>query len=633
MKDINYKEIKLKVGLEIHQQLATNHKLFCNCGINNLENDSNSIKFMRKFKPTQSELGQFDTAAIFEFHKNIISTYIADNSNSCLVESDEEPPHELNQEALDIALTICLLLKSNIIDELHTMRKMVIDGSNTAGFQRTVIISTDGELQHKNNKIPILAINLEEDAAKIIKKTGNKANYNLNRLGVPLIEIALAPVETNPKEIEHIALSLGQLLRSTGKVSRGIGTIRQDVNISILNGPVIEIKGVQKLESMSDIIDYEAKRQYSLNLLMKDIKNRNINSSNIEFKIEELREIFQNSENKIIRDNLNKNGVILGLKVSNFKGLLNKEYFQGIKLGKEIAEIAKTLGFGGIFHSDELPNYKITEGEVNKINKKLSCSENDSFILITGTSKNINNALNSIKNRIIQAINEIPEETRSPTVDNKTKFIRPRPGKARMYPETDITLVIIENNRISRLKSELPEPYHKQIDNFKNKYNLNNKLTNQIFDSKNRKLFEIITNKTNIDTNLIVIVLTEIFVSMERNKIDVKNISEEKIIEVFKLLENKSIAKEALENVFTTLANEKELKVKDVTERLNLKKINKQQLEEIIDEIIRDKKELIIEKREYAFKIIMGIVMEKVRGKIDGKEVSEIIARKIRDVK
>ena len=323
MKDINYSEIKLKVGLEIHQQLATDHKLFCNCEISNVENNSDNIEFMRKFKPTQSELGQFDTAAIFESHKNIISTYTADNMNSCLVESDEEPPHELNQEALDIALTICLLLKSNIIDELHTMRKMVIDGSNTAGFQRTVIISTDGELQYKNYTIPILAINLEEDAAKIIKKIGNKSNYNLNRLGIPLIEIALAPVETSPKEIEHIALSLGQLLRSTGKVSRGIGTIRQDVNVSILNGPVIEIKGVQKLEAMADIIDYEAKRQYSLSLLMKEIKKKNINSSNIKFKMEKLEEIFQNSENKIIRNSLENNGTILGLKVSNFKGLLN----------------------------------------------------------------------------------------------------------------------------------------------------------------------------------------------------------------------------------------------------------------------------------------------------------------------
>ena len=633
MKDINYSEIKLKVGLEIHQQLATNHKLFCNCEISNTENNSDNIEFMRKFKPTQSELGQLDAAAIFESHKNIISTYTADNINSCLVESDEEPPHELNQEALDIALTICLLLESNIIDELHIMRKMVIDGSNTAGFQRTVIISTDGELQYKNDKIPVLAINLEEDAAKIIKKTGNKSNYNLNRLGIPLIEIALAPVETSPKEIEHIALSLGQLLRSTGKVSRGIGTIRQDVNVSILNGPVIEIKGVQKLEAMSDMIDYEAKRQYSLNLLMKEIKNRNINSSNIKFKIEKLEEIFQNSENKIIRNDLKDNGTILGLKISNFKGLLNKEYFPGIRLGREISEIAKTFGFGGIFHSDELPDYKITENEIDRINKKLECNKDDSFILITGTLSSINNALDSIRNRIIQAINEIPEETRVPTIDNKTRFIRPRPGKARMYPETDITPVIIEKARILKLKSTLPEPYHKQINNFKSKYNLNDKLTNQIFDSENKKLFEKLTKETSINPNLIAVTLTEIFVSIERNNINVKNISEEKVIKVFKLLENKSIAKEALENIFTLLANEEKLKVNDVIEKLNLKKMNKQQLEKIIDKIIKNKKELIIEKRENAFKIIMGIVMQKVRGKIDGKEVSEIIKEKMMNVK
>jgi glutamyl-tRNA(Gln) amidotransferase subunit E len=235
-------EIILKVGFEIHQQLATKNKLFCNCKC--LEAENYDFTFLRKLRPARSELGSYDRASIFEFTKMSTIKYHSSYTASCLVEADEEPPHEINRDAMDTALIISLALNSNIIDEINVMRKIVIDGSNTSGFQRTMLISYGGYLQVNGKKIGVQTICLEEDSGKLLSDNGKFKEYGLDRLGIPLIEIALEPVIGTPTEIVKIALTLGRLLRASKRVARGLGSIRQDVNISINNGKgIVEIKG------------------------------------------------------------------------------------------------------------------------------------------------------------------------------------------------------------------------------------------------------------------------------------------------------------------------------------------------------------------------------------------------------
>src|SRR5208337_478414 len=231
--EIDYEKIGLKVGLEIHQQLDTSAKLFCSCKPQ-LFKEEPEITFLRRLRPTQSELGQVDPAAFFEFQKGVKILYQANRATSCLVEMDEEPPHPLNPEAVETVLSIALLMKAKPVDEVHVMRKTVIDGSNTTGFQRTCVIALDGEIKVGEKTVPIQHAGLEEDAArKTGEETGNVAIYRIDRLGIPLVEIATAPVIKSPKEAEEVALAIGRILRATGKVIRGLGTIRQDINISI----------------------------------------------------------------------------------------------------------------------------------------------------------------------------------------------------------------------------------------------------------------------------------------------------------------------------------------------------------------------------------------------------------------
>lgn len=260
-KKINYKTLKLKAGLELHNQLNTKHKLFCNCSTD-MKEKTPIRTVTRKLHPVASELGAVDSAAQFEYLRDRNFHYQVFNNETCLVDLDEEPPHNINQEALYIALQISLLLNCEIPNELHIMRKTVIDGSNTSGFQRTVIVGMNGHISYKGKRIPITQVSLEEDAGAIVGEENNKVTYRLNRLGVPLVEIDTGILENfTPMEIQEIAYSIGIMARSTGKTKTGLGTIRQDVNVSIRNGPRIEVKGVQELSLLSKIVEFEVQRQ------------------------------------------------------------------------------------------------------------------------------------------------------------------------------------------------------------------------------------------------------------------------------------------------------------------------------------------------------------------------------------
>ena len=401
MSELEIDKIGLKVGLEIHQQLDTKKKLFCNC--KSVENTEYTGKFTRKLRASKSELGKIDPAALFESSKSKSMVYYENQNSNCLVEKDEEPPHNLDIKAKEIVLLVSSALNSKIFSEIHVMRKTVIDGSNTSGFQRTMLVAQGGNIEVKGIKVGVQSICLEEDAAKLIKDENDYRFFSLDRLGVPLIEIALEPVSCNPKMVKEIALSLGRLLRVTKKVARGIGTIRQDVNVSIDSGGIVEIKGVQQLEQLEKIIEYEAKRQYGLKLIsekINSISRKDIDQKDDVFLITNL---LQNCNSKIIKKSLENGNVIKAIKVEKFAGLFGFEPYSGIRLGKEIGQLVRFFGIGGVFHSDELPNYGIENNDIQNIRKYLELEEDDAFLIITGKNPALEHAINSIINRIKDA--------------------------------------------------------------------------------------------------------------------------------------------------------------------------------------------------------------------------------------
>ena len=621
---------KLKVGLEIHQQLASKNKLFCDCKI--IESNEYDFTFKRNLRPTQSEMGSYDQAALFESKKIKTVKYQSSKNANCLIESDEEPPRTVNNEALELVLTISLALNCTIEDELHIMRKIVIDGSNTTGFQRTILVGRNGFLEVEGIRVGIQSVCLEEDAARIInedkKEDENKA-YSLDRLGIPLIEIALEPISNSPIFVTNVAQTVGRLLRSTKKVTRGLGSIRQDVNISTENGPVVEVKGVQQLSQLPLVIEYERKRQDALNQIANELKKRDIDESSFIDNVTDVTQLLSKSSSKVVKKILTGDSRFTAFVLRRFKGILSFEPYPGIRLGKELGDLVKVYGIGGIFHSDELPNYGITTGDVESISDVLRMDKNDAFVLIGGPTKSLNTVLLELFARIKKGFSGIVPETRSARLDGVTVFSRPKPGSSRMYPETDIPYISIDEGKLKQLSQDTPQQWNEIIDQICKKYNINKTLAENIFDSKYFSLFEKIVSHTSTSPSFVISKLTEDLVSMEREGYDSSILSEDVLFCLFTELDNSRITKESIPLVIEKLLKNESMDVDEIISSFGTESISEGYVDQTISKIIHENSNVISQKGLDSVGLLMGRCMEVLRGKIDGEKVNKKLIAKL----
>ena len=621
---------KLNVGLEIHQQLGSKNKLFCDCKIN----DSNEydFTFKRNLRPTQSEMGSYDQAALFESKKIKTVKYQSSKNANCLIESDEEPPKMVNNEALEFVLTISLALNCTIEDELHVMRKIVIDGSNTTGFQRTILVGRNGFLEVEGVRVGIQSVCLEEDAARIInedKREDENKGYSLDRLGIPLIEIALEPISDSPIFVTNVAQTVGRLLRSTKKVTRGLGSIRQDVNISTEDGPVVEVKGVQQLSQLPLVIEYERKRQDALNQIANELKKRKIDESSFIDHVTDVTQLLSKSSSKVVKKILTGDSRFTAFVLRGFKGLLSFEPYPAIRLGKELGDLVKAYGIGGIFHSDELPNYGITPEDVESISAVLRMDKNDAFVLIGGPTKLVNTVLFELFTRIKKAFSGVVPETRSARLDGVTVFSRPKPGASRMYPETDIPYISIDKRKLKQLSQDTPQPWNEIIDQICKKYNINKTLAENIFDSKYFPLFEKIVSHTSISPSFVISKLTEDLVSMEREGYDSSILSEDVLFCLFTELDNSRITKESIPLVIEKLLKNESMDVDEIISSFGTESISEEYVDETISKIIHENATVISQKGLDSVGLLMGRCMEVLRGKIDGEKVNKKLIAKL----
>ena len=459
-------KIDAKIGLEVHYQLDVG-KLFCNCP-STLRDDKPNLIIKRRLKTSASELGEIDEAALYEFKKQKEFWYETYNDSTCLVELDEEPPHSINEKALNTALQICLLLNAQIVDQIQIMRKTVIDGSNTSGFQRTVLIGKNGLIETSKGKVRIATICLEEDAARKIEETPSCIIYRLDRLGIPLIEIATNPDIKTPEHGKEVAQLIGMYAKSTGKTRGGIGSIRQDINISIKNKPRIEIKGVQDLRTIPNVIENEIKRQ-SIN---KEIKS-----------------------------------------------------------------------------------------EVRRVNTELT-----------------------------------------------TDYLRPMPGAARMYPETDILSINITQEKLNSIK--LPELLTEKAINLEKSFNLNPEISNLIVKER-VDLNSLVKKFPNVEPSLIA--TTYLLTPKEIKKRFNLNIKIRDIEETLSHYNDKKIPKDAIHEILIDKAQNKKIDLKKYKTSLS-------KLENDIKDIVEKHKNL-------TFQAYMGLIMKKYQGKANGQEVAKILKR------
>lgn len=434
----------------------------------------------------------------------------------------------------------------------------------------------------------------------------------------------------SPNEILKTAYRIGMLLRATEKVKRGLGTIRQDINVSIEGGERVEIKGVQKLDWIPHLAENEAIRQLALIDIKKELLNRGVKEGDFSYNFKDVSEIFTSTKCKIIK-NRKKKEKVMAVRLPKFDGLLGKEIQPGKSFGKEIAErVVVITGLKGIIHSDEkLDKYNISIEEDSQLRSLLALEKTDSYVIVVGEENEAKKSLENVVNRAKSALKGVLTETRRALENGNSEFLRELHGGARLYPDTDTPPLVIEKERIEAIRKDLPEYPWEVQKQLAEKYKIKEEFAEELMASGKMEIFVDVVEEFKIDPTIVAVSLLQTMKALEREGIQTDNIPQEKIKETFEFLSEGKIAKEAIEEVLRLLGKSPSITVEEALKELKLETITIEKLEIIIDEILDESSDFIEKSRERAFSAMMGKVMEKVRGKIDGKFVSEILRKKL----
>ncbi len=616
----------MKAGLEVHQQLAVG-KLFCACPAE--LSDEVVGSFTRRLRAAGGEDRGIDAAAAFQAARGFEYRYEVSPMN-CLVEMDEEPPHALNAAALDTALALALLLHARPVDEIEVMRKIVVDGSNTSGFQRTALVAVDGHLEVGGHRVSVLSICLEEDAARKVESSDTQVVYRLDRLGIPLIEIATGPDLTSGAQAREVAEELGALLRATRRVRRGIGSIREDLNVSIEGGRRVEIKGVQELGKIQEYVDGEAARQKLLLSVSVELRARG--ASVPDRPPVDLTSLCEGIASGPLAGAGHDDRRAFGIALVGFAGLLRGRDGSGERLGRELAERARAVGLRGLVHSDEAPDYGLTADRVGAIREALALSERDAFVLLTDRSRErATTALRHVAERARAALDGVPHETRDPLPDGRSRYSRPLPGRDRMYPETDIPPIPVTAARLRELEDRLPERPAALRARLEREHGLSSEVVRRIVYSDDEEAFETLTRRGH-GAALVVRLLTQDLPALDVAGGTPGRPTLEMLDRILGAVEAGRFAKEGIPAVLGALrAGAPDMD--SAVERAGLSGFTVRELEALVDRLVRSNRDLVRRRGDEAFSPLMGDVMREVRGRLDGKVVADTLRRTIATVR
>ena len=614
-RDYDYADLGLVAGLEIHQQLDTATKLFCDCPTARREPDASDRRFTRYLHPTRSELGEIDEAALEESRVDREFEYLAFDT-TCLVEADDEPPGRLDGEALETTLEIAALLDMDVVDSVQVMRKIVVDGSNTSGFQRSSLVATDGAIETGEGPVGVTDMLLEEESAQRVEETDSGVRYGLDRLGIPLVEIGTAPDISSPEQAREAAERIGMLLRSTGKVKRGLGTIRQDVNVSIADGARIELKGVQSLDDIDDIVRLEVHRQVRLLELRDELDERDAAVGDPQ----DVTESFADTDSGVIAGA----SAVLAVPLYGFDGIVGAEIQPDRRLGTELSDHAKRHGAGGVFHTDELPAYGVTEAEVDALREAVGADGSDAVAIVAADREVAEGAIEAVAERARTALEGAPEETRDANEDGTSRYLRPLPGAARMYPETDVPPVEPDPAGV-----ETPELLTEKVERYQAEHGLDAGLAEQVAYGRRMPVFEAAVDR-GVDPTTAATTLESTVTELRREEVPVGNLTDDALLDTLDLVEAGDLAKEGIGEVLTVLAEQPDLSAEAAVEAAGLSGVDEAEVREAVAEVVERNAEQVEAEGMGAFSALMGECMGALRGKADGEVVSDVLREEIR---
>jgi len=483
----DYRTLGFMSGLEVHQQIHTRGKLFCRCpaGRDGRRCDAEVLRHMR---PTLSELGEYDGTALMEFKTNKEIVYRLERGSVCTYEIDDTPPFEIDDEAVRIAIEVALLLKINLVSELHVMRKQYLDGSIPAGFQRTVMLGLDGVIPFRapeigvDRELRIRQLSLEEDSCREVSDVGHRITFRTDRLGTPLTETVTEPDLLTPFEVQAAGRLISRVARATGKVRRGPGAARQDVNVSVAGGRRIELKGVDNHRFLPLLVHTEAYRQLNLLRIRHELQRRGVEPELLSIPdkgrpweispgVIDAGPTLRGCDFEPLRHAIERGEAVCALRLPGFGGLLGHATQPGVTFASEIADRVRVIACledrPFLIHSD-LTDYGLSPGQWRRLRRRLWAERGDTVIVLWGPIQDAATAVREVYIRAREALVGVPAETRRAYPDGTNGFERILPGPDRMYPDTDTPPIPVADVAVAEIRSSLPEPPWERVDRYRN---------------------------------------------------------------------------------------------------------------------------------------------------------------------
>jgi glutamyl-tRNA(Gln) amidotransferase subunit E len=547
MTDADYEEVGFRSGLEIHQQLLTEKKLFCRCPAGRYS-DRYDAEILRHMRPTLSELGEYDGTALMEFKTKKEIIYRINRETVCTYEMDDTPPFMIDEPSLDIALGVAMLYSLNLVDELHIARKQYLDGSIPTGFQRTTIVGVNGWIPYKDRRVRIVQLGLEEDACREVSDVGHRRTYLTDRLGMPLIETVTAPDMRTPQEVADVAQICRRLVRSTGRVRTGIGAAREDVNVSVRGGTRVEIKGVPRIPRIPLLTYHEAMRQWNLLRLRDDLHGRGITGETFRAETEEVTRLLQRTRYQPLRTALDAGLLANAVVLRGYRGLLNWATQPNTHFSREVSDRVRVVAclttLPNIVHSDSASE-TISSAEWEALRKALKATRDDTVVVVWGSREDAKTGAQEIAIRAREAAVGIPSETRQALHDGTNGFERILPGPDRMYPDTDLPPKKVTEERLAAIRGALPVPVWTR-EAFYHDLHVPEDVVKPLAMSRFAGLFDTLVKDWKIGPTLAAVALVQFPRRLRRKGLDASALTEDKLKKIFELYRSGRIPREAI---------------------------------------------------------------------------------------
>jgi glutamyl-tRNA(Gln) amidotransferase subunit E len=580
-------------------------------------------------RPTLSELGEYDGTALMEFKTKKEVVYQLFRDAVCTYEMDDTPPFSMNQEALDIAIEIALLLNCTIVDEVHVSRKQYLDGSIPTGFQRTTIVGVEGWVPYQNRKIRIAQLALEEDACREVSDVGHTITFRTDRLSTPLVEIVTYPDMRTPREAAEVNALLGRLLRSTRRVRRGIGSVRQDVNVSIEGGTRVEIKGVSKIGYVELLSRTEGYRQKALLELREELQQRGITAENIQVVKRDITHIVPDLSFPVLSSLAQHGSRVKAIRLDNFAGTLAHELQPNLTFAFEISGRIKVIACidtdPNLLHSDDPDAYGGNRNSWNRIRKAIGATDKDAVAVVFGSETDTETALQEIEIRATEATAVIPNETRQAFRNGTTGFERILPGPDRMYPDTDLPPTPIESTRIDRIEASLPEAVWNEEERYM-KVGLTRDQARMMSLSGYSAVFDRVIDGTSLPPRFVAHILLSVLEHLRRSGLPIENLTDEVIARVFDLIAEGRISKTAARNILPELARVEGKEEMDAIVERYSGSISKEEVAKTVSAVLRKITVNFDERPAAKLRYVMGKTMAELGGRADGQLVREAVS-------